>query len=152
MKIYVFSDSHGSNKEMIAILKHSPPDAVIHLGDGYRDAEDTSYLYPSIPFYQVPGNCDYQVNAPAVQTLHLEDISLLFSHGHLWQVKQRYDLALALARREEANILLFGHTHKALCEEIDDLWILNPGPAPESYGIITLDQGSINCQIKASFY
>lgn len=150
MTIYVFSDSHGSNQEMIDIIQKNPPDAVIHLGDGHQDAKDASYIYDTIPFYMVPGNCDYQCTLPTIQTLTLEDVKILFSHGHLWQVKQRYDIAQAHARKEEAHILLFGHTHIAHCEEENDLWTLNPGPAPQSYGIIQIENGEILCSLKKS--
>lgn len=151
MIIYVFSDSHGSNQEMIDILAKNPPDAVIHLGDGHQDAKDASYVYDNIPFYMVPGNCDFQCTLPPIQSLTLEDTKLLFSHGHHWQVKQRLDIAQEYARQQEAQILLFGHTHIPLCEDLGDLWMLNPGPAPESYGIIQLNEGEIYCSLKKSY-
>lgn len=61
MKILVFSDSHGNEDNMIRAVERERPftlDAIVHLGDGWRDAEALHRLYPRIPLEQVPGNCD----------------------------------------------------------------------------------------------
>lgn len=147
MIIYVFSDSHGSLMEMVNLVKSAPPDAVLHLGDGAQDAEDLASIYPQIPLYRVPGNCDVFDPEPAVKQLELEGVRFLFSHGHLWSVKQRKDILLGVARKEKADIVLYGHTHiPDAHQESDGLWVLNPGPSPQSYGKITLDQGEMFCE------
>ena len=70
------------------------------------------------------------------------------SHGHLWRVKSGYDAAIAEARRSGVDILLFGHTHKACCQQLEDgLWVVNPGASRSSYGTILLDGGSISCTL-----
>ena len=61
MKILVFSDSHGNEDNMVRAVERERPstlDAIVHLGDGWRDAEALHRLYPRIPLEQVPGNCD----------------------------------------------------------------------------------------------
>ena len=58
MKILVLSDSHASRHFMRRCVDHIQPDAVVHLGDYFSDAEDLAEEYPNIPFYAVPGNCD----------------------------------------------------------------------------------------------
>lgn len=145
--IYVFSDSHGSFQEMHSLVEQSPPDLILHLGDGAQDAEDLSSIFPHIPLYRVPGNCDIFDPEPPIQEVVVDGTRILFSHGHLWSVKQRMDIALATARELKADIVLYGHTHIPLAQEEEDgLWVLNPGPSPKSYGKITLDQGEILCQ------
>ncbi len=147
MNIYVFSDSHGSLMEMANLVEKNPPDLIIHLGDGAQDAEDLASIYPDIPLYRVPGNCDLYAPEPPIQELIIDGIRILFSHGHLWSVKQRMDIALATARQQEAHILLYGHTHIPIAEQEEDgLWVMNPGPSPKSYGIITLEDDTILCQ------
>lgn len=150
LTIYVFSDSHGSTKEMISLLKDTPPDAVIHLGDVSRDAEDVASIYPQIPFYMVPGNCDGYTNNPSIQELVVDGVKILFSHGHLWSVKQRKDIAIASAKKENADIVLFGHTHIGYCTQEKKLWVMNPGASPDSYGVIYIEQGSAHCELKSS--
>ncbi len=147
--IYVFSDSHGSLTEMLGVVQESQPDMLLFLGDGLQDAEDLSSIFPEIPLYCVPGNCDNS-HLPAIQLLEVEGERILFSHGHLWSVKGRMDIAMAAAKKEAATILLHGHTHIPKAEKVDGIWVMNPGTSPETYGIITLEQGTVHCEYRLS--
>ncbi len=152
MTIYVFSDSHGSLHEMLSVVKAKEPDLILHLGDGAQDAEDLATVYDHIPLYRVPGNCDMFDPTPPVQQLELEGFRFLFSHGHLWSVKQRKDILLATAQKEKADIVLYGHTHiPDAHQEASGLWVLNPGAAPQSYGVVTIEEGEIRCETFPSF-
>ena len=56
--------------------------------------------------------------------------------------------ALADARAAGADILLFGHTHHACCQQLEDgLWMLNPGASRSSFGLIQIEDGAISCSI-----
>lgn len=147
VKILVFSDSHRSRVDMIDAIEEQSPDMVVHLGDLQRDAEELGYVYPKLPLVSVPGNCDGWTMEPAIRQFHAEGKTVLLSHGHLWGVKQGYDLAISEARKAKADILLFGHTHRAYCELVDGLWVMNPGTSRRSYGTILLDRGQIQCFI-----
>ncbi|MGI5933691.1 MAG: YfcE family phosphodiesterase [Lawsonibacter sp.] len=148
MKILVFSDSHRSWSGMIQAIDEQQPDQVIHLGDLISDAEEMSYLYPQIPICMVPGNCDGWTTVPAIKQITLQRRSILLSHGHLWGVKSGCDAAVAQARAVGADILLFGHTHQPLCQQLEDgLWVLNPGPSRSSCGVILLEDGLIRCSL-----
>ncbi|MEA4933114.1 MAG: YfcE family phosphodiesterase [Lawsonibacter sp.] len=149
MKILVFSDSHRSLVGMYRAIEVHCPDQVIHLGDLQRDAEEVSLAYPQLPICMVPGNCDgWTTEAPKKQ-ITLAGTQVLLSHGHLWGVKQSYDAALADARASGADILLFGHTHRPVCQQLDDgLWMLNPGPSRTSYGLVLLERDHIQCSIR----
>ena len=113
------------------------------------DAEEVSEHYPKLPFCLVPGNCDgWGAATPPIKQITLAGKSILLSHGHRWGVKSSYDMAIVAARVAEADILLFGHTHNALCEQLDDgLWMMNPGAARYSYGLIEIENGEINCTL-----
>lgn len=152
MRIYVFSDSHGSMTEMLEIVQQDAPDVIIHLGDGTKDAEELGYIFPDIPLYRVPGNCDGFTSMAPIQELIIGETRILFAHGHHWEVKRRMDFALEAAREQNSHILLHGHTHiPKIEEEADGLIVMNPGPSPDSYGIITLsEEGEIHCQLKPS--
>ena len=55
------------------------------------------------------------------------------------------------AREAQAELLLFGHTHIPFCEELEGLWVLNPGSCQGrrgTYGIIELSSGGVTCCIK----
>jgi len=148
LKILVLSDSHRSHSGMYQAVDAVRPDHVIHLGDLMEDAEELGYVYPMLPICCVPGNCDGWVTQPLKKQITLAGKSILLSHGHLWQVKQRHDLAIADARNCGADILLFGHTHQALCRQLEDgLWVLNPGSSRNSYGVIEIENGAISCSV-----
>lgn len=149
MKILVFSDSHRSLSGMYAAIDLHKPDQVIHLGDMMDDAEEVAEHYPRLPFCLVPGNCDgWVTSVPLKKQIALAGKSILLSHGHRWGVKSGYDRAIADARVVGADILLFGHTHRALCEQLENgLWMMNPGPARSSYGLIEIEDGQISCTL-----
>ena len=120
MKILVFSDSHRSRGDMIEAIDEQQPDQVIHLGDLITDAEELTYVYPRLPICMVPGNCDGWTTEPVKKLITLQGKTILLSHGHLWRVKGSYDAAIADARKAGADILLFGHTHRAYCQQLED--------------------------------
>ena len=97
----------------------------------------------------VPGNCDGWTTHALKKQITLDGVRILLSHGHLWGVKDSYDAAVADARACQADILLFGHTHRPLCRQLEDgLWMLNPGSARTTYGVIELDHGHIQCTLR----
>ena len=56
------------------------------------------------------------------------------------------------ARRVGAQLALFGHTHRALLEEQDGLWLMNPGACGagrSDFGeIITDEHGGFTCRLR----
>jgi len=148
LKILVFSDSHRSRSGMYnAIEKHSP-DQIIHLGDLVEDAEDVSFAFPQLPFCIVGGNCDGWCNYPTTRNITLEGKQVLMSHGHLWGVKSGLEGALAQGHKAGCDVLLFGHTHIPYCKRTEDgMWVLNPGSARSTYGLVTIDGDAISCKI-----
>ena len=148
MKILVFSDSHRSRSGMYEAIDTHAPDQVIHLGDLVADAEEVTYLYPALPVCMVPGNCDGWTSLPGKKQITLGGKQFLLSHGHLWGVKSGYGAAIADARACNVDIVLFGHTHRPHCEQLEDgLWVMNPGTCRSSYGLITIEQGVLSPSI-----
>ena len=133
---------------MLDTIALHQPDQIIHLGDLLEDAEELTYAYPNIPVCMVPGNCDGWTMQPLKRQITLCGKQILLSHGHFWNVKRNYHAAIAEARACGVHVLLFGHTHVPYCEQLeDDLWVMNPGPASVSYGLILLDNSGISCSV-----
>ena len=149
MKILVFSDSHGRVASMERAIRLEQPDQILHLGDCVPDAQALKKF--GIPLLQVAGNCDYGSTEPEIRILDLEGTRIYMTHGHLHGVKTMYQRAIYAAMGEDAQILLFGHTHQAECYCEQGLWILNPGAAGAwgSYGVIQLTDGRIDCCLKS---
>ena len=146
MKLLILSDSHKKMDYMIRAVEWEQPDHIIHLGDHDRDAMRLAERYPEIPLWSVCGNCDYGAGPEKIVDT-LGGVRFYITHGHTLRVKYgllRADLA---AREAEANVLLFGHTHRALCDWHNGLWLLNPGSCsgmgPVTYGVIELTDGIV---------
>jgi putative phosphoesterase len=99
------------------------------------------------PVWAVRGNCDLTKDVPEALTLVVEGATILLVHGHRQGVKHSL-LRLGLyALEEEANLVLFGHTHVPVEELYEGATLYNPGSLGEprggkpTFGIVTVDAG-----------
>lgn len=141
MKILVVSDTHGNAYALHEALRMRPDaTAVIHLGDGVREAEDAAAFFPDRTFFIVRGNCDFGAHdllARREETFGGK--RFFFTHGHLFGVKDGlYTLACA-ARECRADVALFGHTHQPGIEYDDGLYLVNPGSLGERGTFATVE-------------
>lgn len=154
MKCLVFSDSHNYPYFMEkAIRKNPDTEIVFFLGDGLSDIEELYYRFPRIKFLSVKGNCDFRfiVAGEAVQKtaeIHIFDKKIVYTHGDLYGAKYGKSGLSDLARSRAADIVLFGHTHKAELEYVNEggkpHYLFNPGSAGAragEFGILTLTEG-----------
>lgn len=129
------------------------PDEIVHLGDHISDARDLSFALPDVEILRVPGNCDYgSIEQPSILT-ELGGVRMFLTHGHLFGVKQGLQRLFLQAKAVDAQIALFGHTHRPLCECHGGIWLLNPGTCGRfgraSYGVIEIAaDGSFTCRIE----
>ncbi len=136
-------------------VEKTQPDAIIHLGDFVWDGENLAAKYPGIRVIQVAGNCDRYRVAPDYPTIRVETICgvrFFCTHGHLHGVKTFTDRLVADARRYNADIALYGHTHMHEIHKEDcGIWVVNPGSAGNYGGtaaLITIrDLGNFTCSI-----
>ena len=149
MKILVLSDSHGAISPMERAVEQVRPNYILHLGDRERDAQQLEELFPEIPVLSVPGNCDYP--PPGAQLALIREfggIRVFMTHGHRYHVKSGL-LSLELAAREAgANVAVFGHTHRAFCDDDGGLCLMNPGACSgngPSCGVIQIENGKALC-------
>ncbi len=156
MKVLVMSDTHGyifNARE--ALDRHPEVEMVLHLGDYCKDASQLSQLYPDIRFEYVYGNCDIGVGAvSADKTIEIEGVTVFMTHGHKYSVKWDYNRILAKAQAERAAVVLFGHTHVAVIDNIDNKLVINPGSISESrssksesYIIMDVVDDKVNAEI-----
>jgi putative phosphoesterase len=150
MKIIVFSDSHGELEGMRKVIDREQPDYVFHLGDHDSDAEQISRDYPALAVAMVRGNCDGWSDTPKTLCFVLGGVRFFLCHGHTLGVKGGYLRAEYAALEQNADVLLFGHTHEAYYECMNkgterELHVMNPGSCGyswrPSYGRILLEPG-----------
>ena len=155
MKILVLSDSHVALSFMRLCIEKIKPDHIVHLGDHYEDGRAMAEQYPHIRFHQVPGNCDRYRCDPRQADILCYDIAgvrIYMTHGHRHGVKSGDHLLVAQARSGHAQIALYGHTHQAICYQMEDgMWVLNPGSCGSyggSVGVIEIENKEISsCSI-----
>lgn len=155
MRILVLSDSHSALRFMYGCMDAVKPDAVVHLGDHYDDGTALAEAYPSVRFYQVPGNCDRYRCPPGVPEIRIDrvlGVDLYMTHGHKHNVKLTLSSLIRDACTCRVQAVLYGHTHVADChQEENGLWVLNPGSCGYgggSAGMIETENGKIiTCRI-----
>ena len=154
MRILILSDSHGARRNVELALEQQPTaEVVIHLGDGADDLEYARYEYPEKAFYQVCGNCDRCCEFPVEDSVTLEGHKILFTHGHAFRVKSTLEDLYSHAKQKEADVVLFGHTHRPVTGYDDGLYWMNPGSVREgNYGFIDItDKGIVTNLVKLRY-
>ena len=135
MRIIVMSDSHGSVSRVRQIFEEEPgAELYLHLGDGAADFVKAGWLFPSTTRMGVLGNCDFsrELALPKTGLVELGGKRIFYTHGDLYRVKHGLEELEAAGREKEADIVLYGHTHTALQEYREGLWLLNPGSVLDS--------------------
>ena len=152
MKLLIFSDSHGNVANMEDAVRLERPDRVLHLGDLARDAEALQEKFPDLSMTCVPGNCDgRRPDLPEERAFTLEGVKIFMAHGHTYHVKEGLWAVERAARAAGAGLLCFGHTHEALCEFKNGMWVVNPGAAGSlarpTYAVAVLEGDGAVCYI-----
>lgn len=148
MRIVVVSDSHGDRYGMFEALEKEPTaEYVYFLGDGYREFEDLECAYEGrLGFVKVRGNCDLGCNFAARDIRTVNNCKIYATHGYMERVKYGiYELEHE-ARRENCNLVLFGHTHEKLNTYRDGILFFNPGSLRDGfYGVVDITDKGIIC-------
>ncbi|MBO5929314.1 MAG: YfcE family phosphodiesterase [Clostridia bacterium] len=144
-RLVVVSDTHGNRRLLETVIKQqSTAKLLVHLGDG---ANDMQAMLPwcSVPVVQVAGNCDWSSLLPDEELLRFAETLLLAVHGHKYDVKSGLLKLSATARRRNAKVALFGHTHQPLTRYEDGLYLVNPGSLGHggTYAVIDFENGGI---------
>jgi putative phosphoesterase len=150
-RIAVVSDTHGSIDNINAFLRRlGSVDALYHLGDHAEDAIPLAQKL-NCGYVNVRGNCDPFSDAPLSYTVQWHGKRILLLHGHT--VSGRLALLYA-ARQENADAVLFGHSHVPSLETVEGILMLNPGSlsrprttAGPSLAILELSDTSMHAEI-----
>lgn len=153
MRIIAFSDTHGKFNVIHNIIEDNKgAEMFIFLGDGERELEDIKNYYPDKKILNVNGNCDFNSMAKSIDATFANGKKIIFLHGHTHNVNYGTQGILKLAHENNANIVLFGHTHQRLCSYEEGVYLFNPGSASRprdgkapSYGFIDITNAGIVC-------
>lgn len=138
MKYFIISDTHGELEKVYEVYsKLEGIDAIIHLGDYEKDAVEIREAL-KVDVISVKGNMDGGFGEHEYKILETECGKFYLAHGHLENVKMKYQNIYYYALENQCVAALFGHTHKAVFENLGDMYLINPGsltlPADGSKG------------------
>lgn len=138
MKILIVSDSHRNDAILDSLVNEYPDmDLYLHAGDSQSIEED---IYP---FISIKGNCDYYpFDEKRLIRTKFANI-LIKHHPHLTNKE-----------KEDADIFIYGHTHRYAVYQEDDILFINPGSvylprdnSNGSYAILILEKDMIRVDI-----
>lgn len=122
MRIIVMSDSHGDTETVKAVAA-LPADAHFHCGDS-----ELAYENPVFgEMVRIRGNCDKDMTFMDSICMEIDNKNILAVHGHHHNVNHSLINLFYEARENDANIVLFGHTHLFGAEMKEDILFVNPG-------------------------
>lgn len=148
MRIGVISDTHGMLRpEVFEVFEGV--DHILHAGDiGPPDIlTELEAIAPVTAVYGNTDGFDIRATVPAVARVQLDGFDIVVTHGH--QVGRTPTPEALHEKYPDADIIIFGHTHRPLLETVDVVvTVMNPGGAgarrfdlPASVGIIELEPG-----------
>lgn len=159
MKILVISDSHGDTTLLNQIVsKHrGSVELVVFLGDNLLDANEVMRDFPTIAYLGVLGNCDFPsmyTDARTDGNFKIENKRIFYTHGHRYNVNFGLEYLVANAKFNNCDIALFGHTHVALTEMINGVFVINPGSISRprdgsngTYALLEVTSSDVKCDI-----
>lgn len=121
-KIVLVSDNHYNHSVLKYILaKENDGDLYVHCGDSEMEMKSL------VPFLAVKGNNDYDYNLPPQRFLEVEGKRIMVIHGNPY-VSTFTDRGLVdLAKKNNADVVFFGHTHMFANYEREGIRFINPG-------------------------
>lgn len=167
IKLGVIADTHVPDKakelhpEALSVLRQSGVSAILHAGDISTPAVLTA-LNEIAPVHAVLGNRDWMFlgQLPLHCTLHFNGITIGLTHSHgglrsyivgkFHYISEGYNLERFKPRLlktfPQADVIVFGHTHRPLIRWVDGKLFFNPGSTcfttkrdlPPSLGLLTI--------------
>ncbi|MCG8348150.1 MAG: metallophosphatase family protein [Chloroflexales bacterium] len=129
MLIGVISDTHGHlHPQALVALRGA--ELILHAGDIGKQAI-IDVLESIAPVLAVRGNSDAGTELarryPALQRVEYEGVKIYMTHigGKPGEMVR----ALPTEAEQRPKVVIFGHSHSALLEWVDDVLFLNPGAA-----------------------
>lgn len=136
MKIGLISDTHISpkrgklNEKIFEIFKNV--DLILHGGDitSQKGLDELSEIAPVIAVF---GNND-KIDLNKYEIINVKKNKILLVHGH--QSEDLYEFGC----KNNADIVVSGHSHSPNFEKINDIYLINPGRASKSIAILKIEK------------
>lgn len=127
MRVLIVSDTHGRHTSLDRALKEAGEiDMFIHLGD-VEGGEDYIEAVVECEKHMIRGNNDFFSYLPAEEEFWIGKKKVFITHGHSYYVSMETEQIREEGAARNADIIMFGHTHRPYFEERDGITVLNPG-------------------------
>ena len=125
VRIGLISDTHGLLRAQVHEV-FAGVDRILHAGDVCGD-EILDELAMIAPVQAVFGNCDVPGDPRLAEALHLtvDGVRIHVRHGHELGRPRPAQVAAAY----DADVCVYGHTHRQLIERVGARLVVNPGAA-----------------------
>ncbi len=135
VRLGVIADTHGQLRaEVFEVFREV--DHILHGGDvgTWEVLTDLEAIAPVTAVYGNVDDAELRAKLPQVATLQLEGFEIVVTHGD--ELGHPTPTALHAAF-PEAEIIVYGHTHRPLLELVDrTVTVMNPGGAgPSRFGL-----------------
>ncbi len=149
MRVLIVSDTHGRHRNLDrALAQAGKIDMFIHLGD-VEGGEEYLQAVVDCEKHVVRGNNDFFSDLPREEEFYIGPRKVFITHGHNYYVSLDPSRIREEGRARNADIVMFGHTHRPYLYQKNDITVLNPGslsyPRQEgrkgSYMIMEMDAG-----------
>ncbi len=127
MRILIVSDTHRKDNNLCTVLDLVKDiDLLIHLGDA-EGSEDYFEQIADCPIEIVSGNNDFFSQLPREKIITIGKYNVWLTHGHYYNVSFTYDRIIREAEYKNVDIVMFGHIHRPVLEQYNDIMLVNPG-------------------------
>jgi len=148
--IGLISDTHGQLRSDVHTA-FAGVELILHAGDvgGSEILRELELIAPTRAVY---GNTDPPGEPDLVERIDIVvgGVSIHVSHGH----EVGGPTPDKLLERYEADVIVYGHTHKQLITRADNRWVVNPGAAgprrfdlEPSVATLTITDGEVSVQL-----
>lgn len=150
VRIGLISDTHGLLRAQVHEV-FAGVDRILHAGDVCGD-EILDELALIAPVQAVFGNCDVPGDPRLAEAIAIpiEGVRIHMRHGHELGRPRPEQVAAAY----DADVCVFGHTHRQLIERVGACLVVNPGAAgprrfdlEPSVAILTLSAGRAEAEL-----
>jgi len=156
MIIGVISDTHSHKIPAAVLERFRSVELIIHAGD-ICDMQTLKLLSKIAPVKAVQGNMDEMAVKkvlPVREVFVYGDLKIGITHGHVGPEREALKNAMSSFKGDKMDVVVFGHSHRAFNEKIEETLYFNPGSPNDvvkarffSYGLINIEAGKIKAEI-----